>query len=320
MNNSENITNQNKVFVILVNYNGSEDTIECVESLLSNDFKSFEIIIIDNNSEEQQKKILKDKLVDSVKIIYLDNNIGFAGGNNVGIKCALEQNADYILLLNNDTIVESDFLTILLNSIINDNTIGICTPKINFYSDRNRIWSAGGKINNIRGSAFSKYENIKDDGDIKNRYVDFASGCCLLIKKEVIEKVGVLDENYFLYLEDTDFCLRVVEAGFKILFVADSKIYHKVSNSTSKGKSSLPIYYNTRNRLFFTRKYNPKTFFITILYIYAAMLLKSLLWIFTGKFENISAMKKAYIDFFKGRMGKTHFDDSTSYSDNHRDI
>ena len=299
----ENTTSQKKIFVILVNYNGSDDTIECVQSLLSIDYKNIEILIVDNGSDTEQIKILKDKLSDRINIIYLENNIGFAGGNNAGIKYSLKQNADYILLLNNDTIVESNLLTVLMNSIRAGNNIGICGPGINYYSDHRRIWSVGGKISKIRGTGVAIRKLKKNEKD-SDKYVSFVSGCCMLIKKEVFQKVGNFDDNFFLYVEDADFCYRTIKAGFKICFNPQVKIYHKVGNSTKSKSPNISLYYTTRNRLFFAKKYFQNIFFLTVLYIFITMSIKSIFWIFTGKTSNISTVRKSFKDFFDGKMGK----------------
>jgi len=293
-----------KIFVVIVNYNGAEDSIECVESLLENDHKNIEIIIADNNSGQIQKEKLKAKLSDSANLIYLNDNLGFSGGNNVGIKEALKNGADYILLLNNDTIVEKDFLTKLLAASENNVEAGITAPQINYYSEQNLIWSAGGDISKLKGSGFSRHENEADNGQVLSSYVDFVSGCCMLIKKAVFEKIGFLDEKYFLYLEDTDFCLRAINNGFKIYLVAGSKIYHKVNATTSREDSSLPIYYTSRNRLYFSKKMLGKWYYAVLWYLYVTMLPKFILWYFKDQKENIKAVKRAFKDFHNNLMGR----------------
>ncbi|MGA7836788.1 MAG: glycosyltransferase family 2 protein [Ignavibacteriaceae bacterium] len=293
-----------KIFVVIVNYNGAEDSIECVESLLANGHKNIEIIIVDNNSDRTQKEKLKDKLSNSANLIYLNDNLGFSAGNNVAIKEALKKNAEYILLLNNDTIVEKDFLTKLLTASENNVELGITAPQINYYSNQNLIWSAGGYISKIRGSGFSRHENEADKGQVLRSYVDFVSGCCMLIKKEVFEKVGFLDEKYFLYLEDTDFCLRAINNGFKIYLVAGSNIYHKVNATTSRENSALPIYYTSRNRLYFSKKMLGKWYYAVLWYLYVTMLPKFILWYFKDQKENIKSVKRAFKDFHNNMMGR----------------
>lgn len=304
-NTNHKLTLSSNVLIVIVNFNGAIDTTQCINSLKKISYKNFDIIIVDNASNEKDKKLLGSLLNDNIEISYSAKNHGYSGGNNIGIKKAIESNYQYVLLLNNDTVVEKDFLTNLITSIKFKNDIGICAPKINYFSDRNLIWSYGGKINKLRGSGFSDFENKVDNINITNRYVDFASGCCLLIKREVFEKVGLLDENYFLYLEDTDFCMRVTNNGFKILVVSDSKIYHKVNATTSKANLSLPIYYTTRNRLYFSKKLFSNWHYVVKSYLFFTMHIKFIFWFVSKKRTNVYVVKKAFRDFKNKKMGKS---------------
>ena len=275
-----------------------------IESLKVISYKTFEIIIVDNNSSEADSVKLESIINNGINVIFLNTNLGFSGGNNTGIKIALEQNVDFILLLNNDTTVEKDFLEILLNKFQTDESIGIVAPQINYYDEPNKIWSAGGKISKLRASGFALTNKMENELKKKDRNVDFVSGCCMLIKKEVIEKVGLFDENYFLYLEDTDLCCRARAEGYKILVTHDTKIYHKVSGSTKICFSTTPLYYTTRNRLYFIKKNFPNFIIISSLYLISAMSLKSMLWLVSGKTGYIIAVKEAFLDFFHNKMGK----------------
>ncbi|MFZ1289664.1 MAG: glycosyltransferase family 2 protein [Melioribacteraceae bacterium] len=294
-----------KINIIILNYNGLNDTLECIVSLKKIDYENFEIIIVDNNSSGNDVDIIKEKFGDFVKkIIVSSENLGFSGGNNLGIKYALENGGDFILLLNNDTIVEPDFLTILLDTFNKCKNAGVSAPQINYYNNKNIVWSVGGQISKIRGSGFA-YSNVNENQiEKKIREVTFASGCCLLIKKEVFEKIGMLDEKFFLYVEDTDFCFRTIKAGFKIIINPNSKIYHKVGNSTSMNLKQIPLYYETRNRLYFAKKKFNIFFIITFLYIFVTMIYKSIIWFFNGKSENITAVNHAFKDFLNGSFGK----------------
>jgi GT2 family glycosyltransferase len=231
--------------------------------------------------------------------------LGFSGGNNFGIEILLKQNADFILLLNNDTTVEPNFLEILVNKFESDNRTGIAAPQINYYDEPDKIWSAGGKISKIRGSGFAysdKSERVFDKSDIS---VGFVSGCCMLIKRDVFINTGLFDENYYLYNEDTDFCLRTLKAGYKIYVTPKSKIYHKVNSSTNRELSLLPLYYTTRNRLYFAKKNFPQILFLTAIYLFITMLLKSLVWIIKGRYKNLIVVNNAIKDFYRGKLGKT---------------
>lgn len=295
-----------KISIIIINWNGIKDTIECISSLTNLEYSNYEIIVVDNNSEENDKNslIILAKENPRLKLIFNSENLGFAGGNNVGIVDAIKNRANYILLLNNDTVVEKDFLLPLLRVFEQYPSTGIVAPKINYYDHPDIIWSAGGNISKIKGSGFA-LSNI-NERKICNleKEVTFVSGCCMLIKKDVFDRVGLLDENYFLYLEDTDFCFRTIKAGYKIFVSYKSKIYHKVSRSTHNYLKPLPLYYVTRNRMYFVKKNFKKYVLVTFLYIILTMAIKSIFWIISGKTENLQSIIFAFRDFLKNKMGK----------------
>lgn len=237
------------VFIILVNYKGVDHTIECIKSLNEITYSNYKIIVVDNDSQDNSVNKLKEY---KKNFILIENkiNTGFAGGNNLGINYAIKNNADYVLLLNNDTTVEPNFLDELINKTSPE--IGINIGKILFYYDKSMLWYAGGRINALKGCTdVNGFE--KDNGQYdEEKYVTFASGCCMLISKEVLNKVGMLMEEYFLYFEDTDYCAKVLNNGYKILYCPKSVIYHKESVSTVKESFNF-LYYITRNRLYFIK-------------------------------------------------------------------
>ena len=297
--------NQPLVYVVILNWNGYKDTSELLESLSKITYANHKITVVDNNSSPGEVEKLESAYENKVHVIRCKNNLGFSGGNNIGIKYSLESKADYILLLNNDTIVEPDFLEILVSKFETENQAGIVAPRINYYSEPQKIWSDGGKISWIRGSGFAYSDKLETKVNSLDRSVTFVSGCCMLIKSEVFLKNGMFDENYFLYTEDTDLCHRVINAGYKIYITPRSKIFHKINSSTKSNYSTLPLYYTTRNRLYFAKKNFQKLYVITLSYISLAMILKSIYWLLSGKFKNIDAVRKAFNDFYLGKMGKT---------------
>ncbi len=293
-----------QVQIIILNWNGYSDTSELLDSLKLINTPEIKIIVVDNHSFGNDVGLLENNYKGYIQILKNDLNLGFAGGNNIGIKKALESNSNFILLINNDTIVESNFLSVLLDSFKLNEKLGIIAPQINYYNEPKKVWSAGGKISKIRGSGFAITNKLENELAQTDRYVEFVSGCCMLIKKEVFQTVGLFDENYFLYLEDTDLCHRVNKAGYKIVVTPKSKIFHKVNKSTQNNYSTLPLYYTTRNRLYFAKKNFSETFIFTFLYILISMLLKSIYWIVTGRTKNIITVKNAILDFIGFRMGK----------------
>lgn len=291
-----------QVSIIILNWNGYKDTVECISSLEEIVYENCQIVLVDNGSDINEAEIL-EKDFSIIKTIRSDKNLGFSGGNNVGIKYALDLNADYILLLNNDTIVKTNFLKPLLKKFLDEKEVGIVAPMINYYDEPQRIWTVGGSISRIRGSGFADSNKWESQVSNEDREVGFVSGCCMLIRREVFEKIGLLDENYFLYLEDTDFCYRIKEAGYKIFMTPKSKIFHKV-NSSTKNNSLLPLYYTTRNRLYFAKKNFKVAFYLTLVYMLIVMTIKSIYWIIVGRGKYVKAVTQAFKDFFDNKMGK----------------
>ena len=245
-----------KISIIILNWNQPDVTIDCLNSLSKIDSPKFKVFLIDNGSTKSNLLKLKKNLTYSfVKFIQLNENLGYAGGNNKGIGLALKEGYKYILLLNNDVFVEKNFLRKLLEIVEEDKTVGIVGPKINYSSKKSLIWSAGGKIDTFLGNHRLIFNKKKDVFNTKKLLdVGYVSGCALLSRSEIFEKIGLLDENYFLYGEESDFCYRVKkETGVKLVIRLDSKIYHKVSVS-SVDKQRI-VYYLTRNRLYFLSKY-----------------------------------------------------------------
>jgi hypothetical protein len=254
-----------KIFIIIVNYNGEKDTKECLQSLSLirvHDF-NFSVVLVDNGSVDFNSEDLNYK--GDMHVIKNDKNFGFVKANNQGVKYALENGADYICLLNNDTTVSPDFLTELIETFANDEQVGIISPKIYFSAGREYherryktedlgkvIWYAGGLFDweNIYGSHRGVDEVDAGQYD-KMQITDFATGCCFLIKKEVVEKIGLLNEKYFAYLEDVDYCVRAKRAGYKVYYQPRAVIWHKNASSSGGPGSKLHFFLQERNRLIF---------------------------------------------------------------------
>ncbi len=291
------------VYIIIVNWNGLKDTYECIRSVLNISYKNYTILVVDNGSDKDDSKEIATKFPEVITL-RSESNLGFSGGNNLGIKYAMDKGAEYILLLNNDTIVEKDFLDVLVNIASKNQTIGLAVPKINYYSEPSKVWYAGGYISKFRGAALTEGCGKSDSKYTEDKFVTFATACCLLIDKRVINDIGLMDENYFLYLEDADYCLRSYNSGYKILFAAQSKIYHKINKSTTKENNYIPLYYNTRNRLTFIKKFYKNIFYFSLLYMLCIFSLKSMIGIFTGDFTRVKVIYLAFRDFFLKKYGK----------------
>lgn len=232
-----------KVAIVLVNYNGIKDTIDCISSINKSKTKA-KIYIVDNASENQEGDTLSDMFHEAI-VINQKENIGFAGGNNIGIKRALQDGFEYIILLNNDTVIDPLMITELLKHVRDDCVV---LPKMFYYSQKEELWYGGGKINSFTGNVEHTYEF----GDCQ---CDFATGCCMIIHKNVFDAIGFLNEDYFMYYEDADFSLRLKEHGIIIRCVSSAKLWHKVGKSSGGELSPLSVYYNTRNRILMIKRF-----------------------------------------------------------------
>jgi len=257
-----------RVSIIILNWNGLEDTIECLESLKKINYPNYEVILVDNGSKGNDAQVLEEKFGDYIHLIRNDKNYGYTGGNNIGMRYVVRDSAsEYLLILNNDTIVAPDFLAQMIKVAKSESSIGIVGPKVYYYHFPNRIQSAGGKVNMRTGQASLIGVKEIDVGQYnRQQEVDYVFGCCLLIKKEVIQKVGLFDESYFCYWDETDYCFRAREAGYKVVRIPEAKIWHKASiklkvwdkTPTGNKASGLSYYYMARNNFKFMRKYAVK--------------------------------------------------------------
>lgn len=249
---------EHKVAIIILNWNGLNDTIECLESIRKIDYPNYDIIVIDNGSTDSSPEILKMKFSE-ITLIANKKNLGYAEGNNVGIRYALKNRADYIFILNNDTIVDSAILKEFINAAEEHKDAGIFGAKIYYYSEPTKIWFTGGEWDKNRMSfshiGFNEFDNNGKYNE--TRIIDYACGCALFFKKEVAEKVGMFDPRFYLTFEEADWCYRAKESGFKSLYIPNAKVWHKISISFGGSQSPLYLYFSARNKLLFGRKNLP---------------------------------------------------------------
>lgn len=253
--------NKPSIAVILVNWKKYNLTSKCIDSLNKSNYKNFKIILVDNEYSEKSSIELKNQHKDIV-VFKEKNNLGFAGGNNIGIRYALENDYDYIMLLNNDTEVKENFILPLVERIEKDHFLGAVQPLILNFSNKSIIWNAGGKLNKFLGLTSTRLNNNKLNSSIVfDDYTDWISGCCILIKSEILTKVGLLDEKFFNYYEDVDWSLRMKNLGYDLGFVKESIIYHHGSSSSKNKKNTGGLisfkihYFNIRNHILLLKKH-----------------------------------------------------------------
>jgi len=309
-----------KVSVVILNWNRPKDTSQCLESIEKIQITNFklQIIVVDNNSTDNSVARIKKQLISLKKesgitseIIENKENLGFAEGNNIGIRHALNHGADYVLLLNNDTFVGRDLINGLIATTKQFPKAGLISPKIYFakgyefhkerYKDKELgkiIWYAGGDFDwmNVYGSNHGVDEVDKGQFE-KVKETDFATGACMLLRKKALEDVGLFNEKYYMYLEDVELSLRMKNAGWKVLYSPKGHLWHKAAQSTRIG-SDLNNYFTTRNRLLFGMRYAKiRTRF--------ALYRESLRFLASGrKWEKIGVR-----DFYLRRFGKGSWGD-----------
>jgi GT2 family glycosyltransferase len=236
--------------VILLNYNQPDMTIDCIEYLLKNktNYEDFEIIVVDNGSKDDSVVKLEE-FTGKHNLLFVNNkeNLGFAEGNNAGIRVA---RGEWILLLNNDTVFKEDFILKMAEAAVDNPQAAAIGPKIYYYDFPSKVWYNGGII--------TKYYNFigsfsNESGHYKQ--VEWITGCALMINKKALEKVGLLDKDFFMYNEDVDWCIRAGKAGFSLIYTPYAELWHIGSKTTAESfKKSFQIYYGYRNKLFIIYK------------------------------------------------------------------
>jgi GT2 family glycosyltransferase len=301
-----------KIGVVTINYNSDNETHTLLESLKKVHDPEFalDIIVVDNGSTVPFVLTSQEK-DDHIHLIRSDDNRGFSGGNNIGIKKALERGADYVLIINNDTIVDPQLVDNLLEVLERDEKIGVVVPKIyfakghEFHKDKYAkdelgkvLWYAGGSTDWDNVTSVHRGVDEVDHGQYDTEdEIDFATGCCMLFKRECFEKVGYFDDNYFLYYEDADLSERVKNAGYDIFYAPNAVLFHVNAASSGGAGNALQDYFLTRNRMIFGLKYAP-------LRTKLALIKESLRLLLHGR----KNQKKGIKDFYLRKFGKgTYF-------------
>lgn len=279
-----------KVNIIVLNYNGRDCIKKCLASLFCSPYPNFEVVVVDNNSTDGSLELAKQNF-SRATFIKNEQNLGFSAGNNVGIKYSLEKMAEYVLLLNNDTEVEKNCLNQLVKCALANKEVGILSPLI-FASEGKEVWFSGGKIDWLRMKTAHNRELLGSDFSDS----DFISGCAMLVRAEVFAKIGLLDEDFFLYWEDADFSVRAKKAGFSLLISANAHVRHfEKSEETKKNK----VYWLVLSGLLFFEKNASRW---QKFWIFAYVLLRRVKnWndVRKNKTEINLAVQKAYGDFGK---------------------
>lgn len=239
------MTNYPKVFIVVLNYNGKDVIKRCLSSVFKIDYPNTEVVFVDNNSQDGSLEMAKANFS---KAIFIKNeeNLGFAAGNNIGIRYALERMAEYVLVLNNDTEVDKDFLGKLVEAGEKNEKAGLLSPVI-FDGNTKQVWFSGGMIKWLK----MKSEHLKKVANKDYYGSEFITGCSMLVKARVFKEIGLFDEDFFLYWEDADFSFRAKKAGFKNIVVSSSWVYHFENSERHK---DMKIYWLVISGLIFFKK------------------------------------------------------------------
>ncbi|NJB72641.1 hypothetical protein GGR42_003132 [Saonia flava] len=306
---------KHKVIIVLVNYNSFNDTSACIKSINEvNGEKPF-VVLVDNNSRDKENLKNLPSVYKNIKILFNEANIGFGRANNMGIKWALKNlNFEYILLLNNDTLIEPNTISWLIEPYLEDSSIGITTGKTFYEANREIVWYGGGEINYLRGwPKIANYNQLpSDEGANQSRYVSFISGCTMMFSKNSINKIKGFDDDYFMYCEDLELCIRAKKMGYKLFYESNAIIYHKVQGSTKMGNNEFTgdhpknpnlafLFYHMKTNQYLTFKKHLKgykRFKFKIVY-WMEFTYKALRYLLCQRFDMLETYKKVLIKNLK---------------------
>jgi len=304
-----------RVSIVVLNWNGADMTATCLQSLeklATGDF-SFSVTVVDNGSNREDVSKLKSLNIKNYSLEIVENsvNLGYAGGNNVGIKKALREKADYVMVLNNDTTVDGNLLKPFVKAAEKKKDDGVFSPKIyfakgfEFHKNRYKksdmgkvVWAVGGEIDwrNVYGTNIG-VDQVDRGQFNRMKSVDFSPGTCVFAHRRVFEEVGLFDERYYLYLEDVELSVRAKRLGYEVFYVPEAVVWHKVAQSSEIG-GALNDYFITRNRLLFGMEYAP-------LRAKLALLRESLAFLKSGRPWQRTGVK----DFYLRKFGRGSWED-----------
>lgn len=301
---------QPKVIFVILNWNQYKNTLECLDSLMKIDYDNFDIVVVDNGSSDNSVSIIKERFPD-VYIIENKKNLGASEGKNVGVRFSLRENPDYIFFLDNDTTVDKDILKELIKVMDSDSRIGLVAPMIYYYDKRETIWMAGGGLIDCwRGKFYDLKEGQIDNGQFKMRNLDIVPEGFSFVKKEIFQKIGLWDPDFFFYYENGVWNTKIKRQGYRIVLSPKAKVWHKVSFSQGRESSDF-YYYRTRNRLLFMLKNAPKLylpfFFLYFIYDFFYHILLTLY--LSKKSKQLRAALIGVLDFIRGRFGERRLRD-----------
>jgi len=284
------------MWVVIPTFNRSSDLITCIESLLKAGVNQKKIVIVDNHSKDDTVQTIRGTFPDAT-IFALDKNMGATGASNIGFDFALSQNAKLILRLDSDTLVDEHFAEPLIKKALEDDQIGVVAPKIYYFNPQNEIWYAGADMHPWHFGTVHGHRHEKDSlENSREREIDYAWGAAMLIKSAILEQTGGFDTDFFVYHEEVDFCLRVKKLGYKLIFIPQSHIWHKVGSSANNAWTA---YHWNRSKMLLYRKHAKNIIHLGLLIVYAYIYAISSIFVpnLTG---NRGPLKNTFIGLWKG--------------------
>src|SRR5579859_3091178 len=293
-----------RVAIVVLNWRQVDDTLACLESLRGLDYPCYQVIVVDNGSADGSAERIRQSF-GNVTLIENPLNLGFAGGNNIGIGHSLRDGAEFVLLLNSDTEVSADLLRELVNAAEADRTIGMLGPKIYYHEQANVIWSAGGTLSRYGEPGHLRVDELDEPSGDRIQDVDYVTGCALLVRREVIEKIGLLDERFFIYFEEAEWCSRARRAGFRVVYVPRATMWHKI-RMHARVHSRRYVYLMARNRLLYLRCRGASPWVILVASL--DLLRTAISWRIRPRHRELRPMSGALVhgvgDFMRRRFGE----------------
>ncbi len=294
------------VVAAVLNHNGWRDAVECVRSLLANPYPNRRILVVDNGSTDDSVSELS-RLVDGEQVLLAQThrNLGSGGGTNFGIRRALEMGAEFILTLSNDLVAAPNLISVLVDTMFANPTIGAMAPKVMYYDEPEIIWSAGGRMNYWLGRASLAGSNARSDPrDTRVLDVDILIGCAMFLRRSMLEQVGLLDERYFYQNEEYEFFDRLRRRGWRVGVAMGTSALHKIGRTVG-AESYARWYYATRNRLLFIgENLSPPQRLVAMLAFWATRPAKFMEWLLKGKPSLIRATVDGAADYYRRRLGQ----------------
>ena len=293
-----------KIAAIILNTNRRDDTLACLSSLMANQYPDLEVIVLDNASTDGSVAAIHDQYP-SVNIHALEENKGYAGNNNTGIQKALASAADWVFILNEDIILAKDALAQMMRAVVDRNDVGIIGPLVYHFDEPQIIQTAGGMLNQQWDSQHRAQNEADEHLFSSPLETDWVSGCAIGVRREAIEKAGMIDDRFFYYWEETEWCLRIRSYGWKALIIPQAKIWHKGVQREYQPNPNV-TYYATRNRLLLYKKHHPpfKVWLSTSLFFLRTLVSWSIKPKWRTMRNHRDAMWQGLMDFMMARWGK----------------